>query len=149
MGLPVNVKQLIARHGAMHVDGEGEIFRRRYYLLAAHYIREKYGSFNALAHVEFTRLLSEHGIGGALIILVLVFFSVWYTSSVRSTVGKAISAGMFSLALLNTFHAAMRTNTSMVFYALAAVPIIYSTGKRSARPSVEYIPLAHAKEANI
>jgi hypothetical protein len=91
----------------------------------ARYLREKYGGFEVIAHVEFSRLLSEHGIGGLLVVLILVLFSIARVITIKSKIGKAISAGAFTLALLTTFHAAMRTDTTIAFYVLGAMPVHY------------------------
>lgn len=93
-------------------------------------LRSTYGFENITAHTEFTRLLSEHGIGGLIIVLVLLVFPMWWISRQKLTTWKGIVAALFALAILTTFHAAMRTNTSIVLYALAAVPVFYYTNRK-------------------
>ncbi|WP_276133193.1 O-antigen ligase family protein [Polluticoccus soli] len=92
-------------------------------------LRSKYGFENIAAHTEFTRLLSEHGIGGLVIAIVLIVFPVWWISRQKIAAWKGIVAALFALAILTTFHAAMRTNTSIVLYALAAMPVFYYTNR--------------------
>jgi hypothetical protein len=89
-------------------------------------LRMRYGYINMAAHTEFTRLLSEHGIGGLVTVLIISIFPLWWISKQRMKVWKYVVAALFSLAVLTTFHAAMRTNTTIVCYVLAAVPVFYS-----------------------
>lgn len=88
-------------------------------------LRYKYGYQNIAAHTEFTRLLSEHGTGGVLIIGILLLFPVWWLRKQRIATWRGVVAALFAVAILTTFHAAMRTNTSIVMYALAAIPVFY------------------------
>ena len=91
----------------------------------ARHLRESYGYMASAAHTEFSRLLSEHGIAGLCIIVLLsVFPFVWIR---RQTIKpwKGIIGALFTLAILTSFHAAMRTNVTVVFYALAAIPVLY------------------------
>ncbi len=104
----------------------------------ARYLREKYGGFEVIAHVEFSRLLSEHGIGGLLVVIILVLFSIGRVSNIRSKKGKAISAGLFTLALLTTFHAAMRTNTTIALYVLGAMPVHYIIDTKKRRNTIAF-----------
>lgn len=87
--------------------------------------RPKYGFEPIAAHTEFTRLLSEHGIGGALVALGLMFFAIYWVTQQRLAIWKGITAALFVLAVLTTFHASMRTNVSIVFYALASIPVFF------------------------
>lgn len=93
-------------------------------------MRSKYGFENIAAHTEFTRLLSEHGIGGLIVACVLLIFPIWWISRQKIGAWKGIVAALFALAILTTFHAAMRTNTSIVLYALAAVPVFYYKNRK-------------------
>jgi hypothetical protein len=90
-------------------------------------LREKYGVDAAAAHTEFSRLLSEHGIGGLVIIFVLIAFPFIWIRKQNIKVWKGIIASLFVMAVLTTFHAAMRTNVMSVFYALAAIPVLIYT----------------------
>lgn len=88
--------------------------------------RRKYGFEATVAHTEFSRLLSEQGIGGAFAAFGLALFAFTWVFKQRLSAWKGVTGALFSLAILTTFHAAMRTNTSAVFYALAAIPVYYT-----------------------
>ncbi len=87
--------------------------------------REQYGVANIIPHTEYTRLLSEHGIGGLCVIFILTFFPFFWIKRIKIREGKAISAALFTVAILNSFHAAMRTNATVVYYILGAMPVYY------------------------
>jgi hypothetical protein len=88
--------------------------------------RRKYGYEGTVAHTEFSRLLSEQGIGGAFAALGLALFAFTWAFRQRLSAWKGVTGALFALSILTTFHAAMRTNTSAVFYALAAIPVYYT-----------------------
>lgn len=88
-------------------------------------LREKYGYAAYAAHTEFSRLLSEHGLGGLIIIFVLIVFPFVWIRKQKVKVWKGVLSSLFVMAILTTFHAAMRTNVMPVFYALAAIPVLY------------------------
>ncbi|MCD6062464.1 MAG: hypothetical protein K0R82_375 [Flavipsychrobacter sp.] len=94
-------------------------------------LRSKYGYENIAAHTEFTRLLSEHGLGGFIVVMVLMIFPIWWLSKQKIAAWRGVVASLFALAIFTTFHAAMRTNTTIVVYALAAVPVFYYTNKKA------------------
>lgn len=87
--------------------------------------RPKYGYEATVAHTEFSRLLSEQGIGGAMAAAGLILFAATWVFRQRLNAWKGVTGALFTIAILTTFHAAMRTNTSSVFYALAAIPVYY------------------------
>lgn len=87
--------------------------------------RVRYGYDPIVAHTEFTRLLSEQGIGGAIVALGLFAFAIYWVMRQRLPVWRGITAALFVLAIFTTFHASMRTNVSVVFYALAAIPVYF------------------------
>ncbi len=88
-------------------------------------LREKYGAVLAAAHTEYTRLISEHGIGGLLTDIVLISFPVFWVRKQKMKIWKAVSAAFFFIALFSASHSAMRTNITIVAYTLAAIPIYY------------------------
>lgn len=87
-------------------------------------LRQQYGYALSGAHTEVSRLLGEHGIGGIAVFISLVIFPIIWIGQQRRTHWKGIVAALFALSLFTTFHAAMRTNTSIVFYVLAAIPVL-------------------------
>lgn len=87
-------------------------------------LRFEYGGpKNAAAHTEYSRLLSEHGLGGLIASLLLFSFPIYWMSRQRYKLWKGISGALFCMALLSAAHSAMRTNTTVVCYVLAATPI--------------------------
>lgn len=88
------------------------------------YNREKYGGFPIVPHTEYTRLLSEHGIGGLLVVIILSLFPFYWIRRLPSFEVKAISMALFVIAIGSSMHSATRTNTTVVCYALASIPIL-------------------------
>lgn len=86
---------------------------------------------DSAAHTEFTRLLSEHGIGGLLATLVLLLFPFYWVSKQRYRLWMGISAALFCMAVLTATHSAMRTNTTVVCYVLAAVPVFVLSNRKA------------------
>ena len=80
---------------------------------ASKYLRGAMGGL-APPHIEFSRLLAEHGILG--LIYYLLFIGVFLVAYVKRKTGasKAIFLALFILALLTTYHAAFRTFISSV-----------------------------------
>lgn len=88
-------------------------------------LRVKYGAATAAAHTEYTRLLSEHGIGGGIIAIILIGFPFVWVRKQKLHTWRGISAGLFFLAVFSAAHSASRTNITVVAYVLAAMPIYY------------------------
>lgn len=76
------------------------------------------------AHIEYTRLLSEHGIGGLCVIFVMLIFPIVWIRKQRVGIWRGVSAGLFTIGILTCLHSAMRTNTTVVCYTLAAIPVM-------------------------
>ena len=91
--------------------------------------REQYGGAKIIAHVEYSRLLSEHGIGGLFVIVILTFFPFYWVKRIKERESKAIAAALFTFAILNSFHAAMRTNATTTCYIIAAIPLFINIPK--------------------
>lgn len=87
-------------------------------------LRTRYGAPpDSAAHTEVTRLMSEHGIGGLLAGVVLLLFPIFWLRKQRYRLWMGISAALFCMALLTSMHSAMRTNTTIVCYVLASIPV--------------------------
>ena len=88
---------------------------------ASQFLREN--TYGYAAHVEMSRLLAEHGFLGLVyfIMFVLIYFRA---RSGMSEAGKTISLALYMIAVLTTFHAAMRTYVPPLFYALSVVAIV-------------------------
>lgn len=118
-------------------------------------IREERGEGRVAAHVEFSRLLSEHGLMGFFISILLVAYP--FVSFFRSNrnLDKLFKVCLFSFALLTSAHSAMRTNVTPFLYGLAAARLLplqtvwmwrYFSRKRSLRVTDE--PPASAEVVN-
>lgn len=88
---------------------------------ASPYVRFK--DRRVAAHIEFSRLLAEHGIPGILFFLLLLFlyYSLWRDPSFKPN--RNLFLALFIMAFLTTFHAAMRTFISPVFFILAVLQV--------------------------
>lgn len=89
---------------------------------ASKYLRSSHTG--VVAHVEFSRLISEHGVLAIGIILSL--FLVFYVnlSKVKNKVAKGLLVSFAVLSVYTTFHAATRTFMSPMLMAMAAVVIV-------------------------
>jgi hypothetical protein len=74
-----------------------------------------------VAHVELSRLLSEHGILGLIIFLYLIFILAIKMKYLRTK--YSILVILFILGLYTTFHAATRTFMSPLIMAMACIPM--------------------------
>ncbi len=93
-------------------------------------LRSNYGGPpDSAAHTEYTRFLSEHGIGGLLASIVLLLFPVYWISKQKYRLWMGVSAALFCLAIMSASHSANRTTTTIVCYVLAAVPVYVTTKK--------------------
>lgn len=75
------------------------------------------------AHVEFSRLLADHGIAG--LFYALIFFSLPYYSYKlnHNSTNRSILLVLLLIAVLTTFHAAMRTFITPLFMILGVLKI--------------------------
>lgn len=80
-----------------------------------------------VAHVEFSRLLAEHGLLG------LIVFAMWLSlyfkirKNNKDVIVIAIFNALFVLALYTSFHAAMRTYVTPLLTALAMMSVYLPT----------------------
>lgn len=74
------------------------------------------------AHTEFSRILAEHGLLGAIAILILLFFAARrYLSPANSLLERAVVAGLMAWAVVDMLHSAMRIAAPGVLLAMAFV----------------------------
>jgi O-antigen ligase len=75
-------------------------------------------------HIELSRLLAEHGILGLLhfIILLSIYWNAY--KGLSKKVNKGLFVALFAVAMLTTFHAAMRTYISPTFLILASMLVL-------------------------
>lgn len=86
-------------------------------------LRPSYGFAAIASHTEYTRLLSEHGMGGLMVVVLLFMFPIWWLRRQKYVVWRVAIASIFLFAVLTSLHSAMRTNTTIVCYVLAAIPV--------------------------
>jgi len=75
-------------------------------------------------HIEFSRLLAEHGLMGLLYFLLLLAVFRKAYSGLSPQVNKGLFIALFTFALLTTFHAAMRTYVSPALFILASLLVL-------------------------
>lgn len=98
-------------------------------------LRRSYGyDMDVAAHTEYTRLMSEQGIGGLIAAIAMFIFPVYWVRRQNISVWKGVIASLFTLALLTAVHAATRTNITVVYYVLAAMPVLYEARKYKKTP---------------
>jgi len=76
------------------------------------------------SHIEYSRLIAEHGIFGLFYVLLLfsMLFRMYFLK--KMTVGNALLISLFVIGILTMFHSGMRTFASPVFIALSSMIII-------------------------
>lgn len=81
-------------------------------------------------HIEFSRLLAEHGILGMIYIIVVTILTVKAYKQNRNPVIKSVLFGFSMLAIYTTFHAASRTYISPLLFGLAMIIIEFQRKKK-------------------
>ena len=88
---------------------------------ASRYLRSKTKGF--LSHVEFSRLLSEHGIPGLCFIVILLALGINIFRARNQGRYDALLLALYVMALFTTFHAAMRTYISPLLFGLSMLSV--------------------------
>ena len=89
------------------------------------YWRTVYGfKVAALPHSEPSRMLSEHGLFGIGMVIILLFYPVYRVINEKSNYRRAYMTILFSIAVLSSFHVAMRTMITPLAFGLACINII-------------------------
>lgn len=88
---------------------------------ASKYLRQKMNG--VVAHVEFSRLLAEHGLLGAIYFGILIFFAFRLPRSNPDPSIVAIVCAFYTVGVFTSFHAAMRTFVSPLTIGLSMVYI--------------------------
>lgn len=85
---------------------------------------ERTGSLHTVAsHVEVSRMLSEHGLLGFFLVLLFILIPVVRYLKSKNNLQSALLIFAFSLAVATSFHSAMRTFVTPLFYGLGFVMI--------------------------
>lgn len=88
---------------------------------ASAYLRES--TRNTSPHIEVSRLLSEHGIPGLIIIIMLLYLAfLIYRNRINNPMGMILFA-FFVIAFYTTFHAATRTYISPLLIGLSLITV--------------------------
>lgn len=93
---------------------------------ASRYLRDT--AEGVITHVEFSRLLSEHGILGIMFLLVLVWVMIIPLKDQKNPLLKAVFFSLAVLAVYSTFHAATRTYITPLLMGLSTIYIVYGQG---------------------
>jgi hypothetical protein len=75
--------------------------------------REEFGS--QYSHIEYSRLLAEHGLVGLLVII------LWLVDLVK--LRSALIRSLYLIGFLTTFHSATRSSVPLVFMLISAISI--------------------------
>ena len=87
------------------------------------YLRDSEYDIKVASHIEFSRLLAEHGLLGLVYFLVLLSFVRDTIRRIADTHTKAIIAALVFIAIATSFHAAMRTYVTPMLLLISAVKI--------------------------
>jgi len=104
---------------------------------SSRYMREK--TAGTSPHIEFSRLMAEHGLFGIIYIIVVAILTRKAYKQNRNPVIKSILFGFSMLALYTTFHAASRTFISPLLFGLAMILIEFPKKKKN-QPVETHIP---------
>jgi hypothetical protein len=131
------VNQQKENKGKFDVSGRDVIFMQDLEAFASHPIlgngpagstefrTYKYNSI-AIAHIEYTRLLGDHGLFGLFALIVLLSSVV---GAYRKSAGdnQIIMIGFFAICLLTMFHAALRLSVPALCFGLAMIDVDLNT----------------------
>jgi hypothetical protein len=90
---------------------------------ASQYLREDDIEERAAAHIEFSRLVAEHGLLGLFFfgMLLTLPFTIWREN--QNPLNRAILFSLFVLGIYTSFHAAMRTYVTPLFVGMSLISI--------------------------
>ena len=86
--------------------------------------RKNYEVDYVISHVEFSRLLAEHGVFGLLIVIVFLILIIKSISVRKDTLNKSFVIFCLTMSVLTTFHGAMRTGLSPILFGFAMMQIV-------------------------
>lgn len=76
------------------------------------------------AHVELSRLLAEHGLLGLIYFIMLIFHFFALRKANKFSPYNALLTSLYAIAILTTFHAAMRTYVTPMLIVITSLKII-------------------------
>jgi len=95
--------------------------------------RERYLGYKAMTHTEFSRLLSEHGVFGAVALLSLIGMSLVNLKRQPSNVGRALVIGASAWSVMYMLNAGMRLGAPAFIWSLTFVTLASSLPRRIPR----------------
>lgn len=87
-------------------------------------------------HVEFSRLLAEHGFFGLVIIVLIALVLINRIRAAPNHLVKALVFSLFIIAVLTTFHAAMRTFITPLLMGIISVTLTIKKPEAAIQKSV-------------
>lgn len=90
---------------------------------ASQYLREGELEEDTAAHIEFSRLVAEHGVLGLIFFVTLLFLPFYIWKENQNPLNKAILISFFVLGLFTSFHAAMRTYVTPLLISMSMISI--------------------------
>ena len=90
----------------------------------SHKVRSQTYGIDAAAHIEYSRMLAEHGLFGVIAVMILLIFPLQYFLGLRSIDDKILMIMCLGFVFVTLGHAAMRTAASGFVYGLAFLSII-------------------------
>jgi hypothetical protein len=100
----------------------------------AYEYRRRFLEYSAASHTEFSRLISEHGSLGIIALLSLFSMTVLNLIRQRSTLGRALVAGVAVWSILFMFNAGMRLAAPSFIWGMSFITIVgVGRSSRSAR----------------
>ena len=87
-------------------------------------VRGEMGYDDTIAHVEISRILSEHGLFGVFIVLIFLLSPVFRYFQIKASFQTALVLMCFTIAIMTSIHSAMRTFTTPLFYGLAFANVL-------------------------
>ena len=112
--------------------------------------REKYTGIRTASHTEVTRLLAEQGIPGLLIGLIFIFYPLLRIRNAKSVKEAYYLIAFFSLAVITSFHSAMRTMITPLFWALSCARFSFPHSTKTVKrlKKIKMLPSFTAPEAD-
>jgi len=112
--------------------------------------REKYTGIRTASHTEVTRLLAEQGIPGLLIGLIFIFYPLLRIRNAKSVKEAYYLIAFFSLAVITSFHSAMRTMITPLFWALSCARFSFPHSTKAVKrlKKIKMLPSFTAPEAD-
>ena len=87
-------------------------------------LRVNYGEEFIISHLEFSRLLAENGIFGLFIIITLIIIIIRIINFRKNILNKSFAVFCFTISILTSFHASMRTSITPILFSFALMQII-------------------------